>query len=114
MAESASKKENKKKKALKKKEKLSKREDRKVNNNKGKSLEELLMYVDINGVLTTTPPHLQDQEIRKREVMEAQEFVGTINYQSDKGYGFISEENSTNSINIPEEFIWWKIKIAEN
>ena len=56
MADSFSKKEQIKKRALKKKVKGSKKEDRKVNNNKGKSFESMLVYVDRNGNFTDTPP----------------------------------------------------------
>lgn len=56
MADSFFKKENRKKKIVKQKLKSQKREDRKVNNNKGKGLESMIVYVDENGHLTSTPP----------------------------------------------------------
>ncbi|MFC4818312.1 MULTISPECIES: hypothetical protein [unclassified Flavobacterium] len=56
MADSFFKKENRKKKIVKKKLKSQKREDRKANNNKGKGLESMIVYVDENGHLTNTPP----------------------------------------------------------
>ena len=62
MADSFSKKENFKKKLQKQKEKNLKREERKTNNNKGKGLEEMLLYVDENGQLTETPPDDQNRE----------------------------------------------------
>ena len=62
MADSTSKKEKNKKRALKKIEKKNKRENRKENNNKGKSLEEMIVYVDVLGNFTDIPPHLQDKE----------------------------------------------------
>ena len=49
MADSFSKKENFKKKAQKQKEKAQRREERKTNNNKGKELDDMLMYVDAYG-----------------------------------------------------------------
>lgn len=58
MADSFLKKENKKKKILKKKSKDQKKEDRKVNNNKGKGFESMIVYVDENGHLTNTPPEI--------------------------------------------------------
>ena len=48
-----------KKKLAKQKEKAQKREFKKENNNKGKSFEEMIIYVDINGNFTDVPPHLQ-------------------------------------------------------
>ncbi len=59
MPDSFTKKENIKKKAKKKKEKELKREDRKTNNNKGKSLEDMFVYVDEKGQLTSTPPEVK-------------------------------------------------------
>ncbi len=60
MADSFSKKENFKKKLQKQKEKALKREERKHSNNKGKSLEDMLVYVDANGQITEVRP--DDQE----------------------------------------------------
>ncbi|MGZ5188319.1 MAG: cold shock domain-containing protein, partial [Kaistella sp.] len=62
MADSFSKKENFKKKLQKAKEKTQKREDRKTNNNKGKGLDEMFLYVDANGQLTETRPEDQNRE----------------------------------------------------
>ena len=62
MADSFSKKENFKKKLQKQKEKAARREERKENNNKGKELEDMFLYVDANGQLTSTPPNQQDRE----------------------------------------------------
>ncbi|MBF0598111.1 cold shock domain-containing protein [Faecalibacter rhinopitheci] len=106
MADSYSKKENIKKKVKKKQEKNLKREDRKTNNNKGKSLEDMLVYVDINGNLTKTPPHLQNTEEDLLARLEnpneaidpAKLFVGVINSLNEKGFGFITEEKSNASI----------------
>ncbi len=55
MADSFSKKENFKKKIQKQKEKALRREERKTNNNKGKDMEDVFMYVDEFGRLTSTP-----------------------------------------------------------
>lgn len=56
MAESFFKKENNKKKTLVKKQKAKKREDRKINNNKGKGFDSMIIYVDNNGHFTSVPP----------------------------------------------------------
>ncbi len=106
MADSYSKKENIKKKVKKKEEKRLQREDRKTNNNKGKSLEDMIAYVDINGNLTDVPPHLQNREEdlqnRKENPNEAIDpakiFNGIINSLNEKGFGFITEEKSNDSI----------------
>ena len=52
MADSYSKKENIKKKEKKREEKRLQREERKTNNNKGKSLEDMIVYVDVLGNFT--------------------------------------------------------------
>ena len=54
--ETFSKKENDKKKLKKRKDKEEKKEERKANSNKGKSLDDMLAYIDENGNISSTPP----------------------------------------------------------
>ncbi|MEP6617607.1 MAG: hypothetical protein ABJA57_13550 [Ginsengibacter sp.] len=54
--ETFSKKEKGKKKLKKRQEKQEKMEDRKNNAKKGKSLEEMMAYIDENGNISSTPP----------------------------------------------------------
>ena len=56
MADTFSKKQLQKKKAKKKSDKADKMEQRKNNNNKGKSLDSMIVYIDENGFLSDTPP----------------------------------------------------------
>ena len=107
MADSFSKKENFKKKLQKQKEKSLKREERKNNNNKGKSLDEMFLYVDANGQLTETPPGEQNREgIDLNDIqlgaapIEAEETLktGIVTFLSDKGYGFIAENGTQENI----------------
>ncbi|HUH50705.1 MAG TPA: cold shock domain-containing protein [Flavobacterium sp.] len=107
MADSFSKKENKKKKAKKLIDKVSRREDRKTNNNKGKSLEDMIVYVDVNGNFTSVPPHLQvknEAAVNKRIPQGASSFdkdaifTGTVTYFSEKGYGFITEDGTGDNV----------------
>ena len=106
MADSFSKKENNKKKNKKLQDKQSRREDRKSNNNKGKSLDDMIVYVDINGNFTSVPPHLQnrDEDLaaakKSRNAVEAEDTVcnGTVTYTNEKGYGFITEEKTGENI----------------
>lgn len=107
MADSFSKKENFKKKLQKQKEKSLKREERKNNNNKGKSLDEMFLYVDANGQLTETPPGEQNREgIDLNDIqlgaapIEAEETLktGIVTFLSDKGYGFIAENVTQENI----------------
>lgn len=107
MGDSFFKKENQKKKVKKRQDKVLKREDRKVNNNKGKTLEEMIIYVDVNGNFTETPPHLQKIESdysnfttsnSKSENNKTQDYKGFVNFLSDKGYGFITDEKTKENI----------------
>lgn len=107
MADSFSKKENFKKKIQKQKEKALKREERKTSNNKGKSLDDMLMYVDANGQLTSTPPdHAEKAEINVDDIrlgaapIEAEEIrkTGIVTFFSEKGYGFITEDKTKENI----------------
>jgi cold shock CspA family protein len=108
MADSFSKKENFKKKLQKQKEKAARREERKDSNDKGKSLDDMIMYVDANGQLTSTPPVRENDEeefdLNSIQLgaapIEAEEVIkkGTVTFLSEKGYGFITEERSKETI----------------
>ena len=106
-----SKKEHEKKKLAKRKEKEEKREERKANSKKGKSFEDMIAYVDENGNLSSTPPdpskrkeiNLEDIQLgaRKIEKEEPADLVrkGSVTFFNDsKGYGFIRDEKSQESI----------------
>lgn len=71
MPDSFAKKENAKKKIKKKKEKELKREERKISNNKGKDLEEMFIYVDKYGQLTSTPPVQNQPEVKNEKRSDA-------------------------------------------
>jgi cold shock CspA family protein len=110
MADSVSKKEKEKKKARLKQEKEQKKQERKVNNNKGKDLDDMMAYIDENGNLSSTPPDpLRMLEINAADieldisklVSEPEELIkkGIVNnYNVDKGYGFITEAKTKQSI----------------
>ncbi len=107
MADSFSKKENFKKKLQKQKEKAMRREERKESNDKGKTLDDMIMYVDANGQFTSTPPNKSDDEgvdLNNIQLgaapIEAENPIksGIITFFSEKGYGFITEEKSKENI----------------
>jgi len=107
MADSFSKKENFKKKQAKLKEKALRREDRKDNNDKGKTLDDMLMYVDENGQLTSEPPENREKiEISLDDIqlgaapIEEEELrkTGIVTFFSDKGYGFITEDRTKENV----------------
>jgi len=107
MADSFSKKENFKKKLQKQKEKAIRREDRKNSNDKGKSLDDMIMYVDANGQLTSTPPDnsnkndidLNNIQLGAAPIQEEDPIKsGIVTFFSEKGYGFITEDNSKENV----------------
>ncbi|MCU7613195.1 cold shock domain-containing protein [Chryseobacterium sp. GMJ5] len=107
MADSFSKKENFKKKLQKQKEKAIRREDRKNTNDKGKSLDDMIMYVDANGQLTSTPPDnsnasvidVNNIQLGAAPIQEEDPIKsGIVTFFSDKGYGFITEDNSKENV----------------
>lgn len=107
--ETFNKKENVKKKLQKQKEKEHRREERRQTaaSNKGKSLDEMLAYVDENGNITTTPPDPNKlKPVSPDEIMISTpkfedseegtaERTGRVAYFNDsKGYGFISDKQT--------------------
>lgn len=109
--ETFSKKEREKKKFKKLQDKKEKAEDRKANSDKGKSLEDMMAYIDDNGNITSTPP---DPNKRKKIIIEdiqisvpKQEALapadpfrkGTVTFFNEsKGFGFIQDSVSQESI----------------
>ncbi len=106
MADSFTKKENNKKKTKRLQDKQLRREDRKDNNNKGKTLDDMIVYVDVNGHFTSVPPHLQNRDADLAKAKRAQEsavdpnadFTGIVTYLSEKGFGFITEDKTGENV----------------
>lgn len=108
MADTYSKKENNKKKAQKLKEKAMRREERKLNNNKGKSLDDMIVYVDANGQFTEEKPTIDDKiEVSLDDIqlgaapidVDDTQNKGTVtHYNDEKGYGFISDHRTNDSL----------------
>ena len=100
MAISFNKRELEKKKELKKKEKEKRKEERKAAGTQ--SFEDMIAYVDENGMITSTPPDPEKkQEVNvesitvstpKQEEVEEVELKGRVeHFNADKGYGFIKD-----------------------
>ena len=98
MADSFSKKELEKKKEQKRKEKQQRKEERKAGGIR--SFDDMIAYVDENGVITSTPPDpdkkmkvdLEDIVVStpKREDVEETVLNGRVeHFNASKGYGFI-------------------------
>ncbi|MCB9224163.1 MAG: cold shock domain-containing protein [Crocinitomicaceae bacterium] len=110
MADSFSKKEKQKIKAQKKKDKQARKDARKAED-KGGSLENMLAYVDENGMIVSAPPDLskKKKEIKAEEIelgvpkkddspVEEVVLSGKVSFFNDgKGYGFIKDKGSQTS-----------------
>lgn len=106
-----SKKEKEKARQKKRKDKEEKREERKATAKKGLSLEDMMVYVDENGNITSTPPDPK----RRREIDQADIQIGVVRqedrvpedtlrqgvvtfFNASKGYGFIRDLKSQESV----------------
>jgi hypothetical protein len=100
--ETVGKKERDKKKMRERQDKQEKMEERKAKNKKGKTLEEMMAYVDENGNLSSKPPDLryqkrvraEDMQIStpKAEKVDPADLIrtGIVTFFNDsKGFGFI-------------------------
>ena len=100
------KRENEKKKQARRVEKQNRKEERK-SSGKATSFEDMIAYVDENGVITSTPPELNPnkEEIKQEEIListpkkEDIEILtvlkGRVDYFNEsKGYGFIKDLGS--------------------
>jgi cold shock CspA family protein len=100
-----------KKKKKKQQEKEARKEERKAAAKGGKNLEDMLAYVDENGNITNTPPDPTKKKVIREEDIEVSVRKQDPNQQPDplrkgkvtffnssKGYGFIKDLNSQESI----------------
>lgn len=98
--QSFEKREKEKQRQKEKLEKQAKMEERKAGQGKGKSLEDMMAYIDEDGNLTSTPPdpekrkvfNAEDIEISVTRPQETEELPaeGVVNYfNQSKGFGFI-------------------------
>jgi len=111
MAETWNKKEREKKKQQNKKEKAERKQERKDNAKDGKSLDDMIAYLDENGNLSSQPPDprkrietkLEDIEIGvpKHEPVNPEDLIrkGVVTFFNDsKGYGFIKDLETQESV----------------
>ena len=114
--ETFGKKEKEKKRLKDKQEKREKMEERKANAKKGKSLDDMMAYIDENGNISSTPPDPKKKKVVNVEDMQigAPKHVpgededpirtGTVSFfNDDKGFGFIND-------NITKERVFVHIK----
>ena len=108
--ETFNKKEKEKKKAKERQEKAEKMEERKANVKKGKSLDEMMAYIDENGNISSSPP-----DPRKKKVVNVEDIqIGVPKYEAGeeeavrngvvtffndaKGFGFIKDLQTQESV----------------
>ncbi|HTR29685.1 MAG TPA: cold shock domain-containing protein [Puia sp.] len=100
------KREKEKQRQKEKREKREKMEERRANQSKGRSLDEMLAYIDEDGNITSTPPdpakikviNAEDIQIGVPRRSENEDPVkeGKIDYfNGDKGFGFIVQSDGT-------------------
>jgi cold shock CspA family protein len=108
--ETFSKKEKEKARLKKSKDKKEKAEDRKANAGKGKSLEDMMAYIDEHGNITSTPPdpsrkikiNVDDIQIgvaKQQDLPHDTIRNGVVSFFNEsKGYGFIKDLQTQESI----------------
>jgi cold shock CspA family protein len=111
MGETFGKKEKQKKRLKDRQDKAEKMQERKANAKKGKSLEEMMAYLDENGNLSSTPPDPRKKKVFRPEDMQTsipklearpqEELVrtGVVTFFNDtKGFGFIKDTQTQESV----------------
>jgi cold shock CspA family protein len=109
--ETWNKKEREKQKQKARKEKAERKQERKENAKKGKSLDEMMAYIDENGNLSSSPPdprkkikiNVEDIEIGvpKQIPIDPKDLIrkGVVTFFNEsKGYGFIKDQENQQSI----------------
>ena len=108
--ETFGKKEKEKKRIKQRHDKQQKMEERKANAKKGKSLDEMMAYIDENGNISSTPPDPKKKKVFKQEDMQTSipKYTeeegsaireGIVSFFNDaKGFGFIKDLQTQESI----------------
>ena len=109
--ETFGKKEKEKKRLKQQQEKREKMEERKANVKKGKSLDDMMAYIDENGNISDTPPDPRRKKVFNHEDMQIgvpkqapvdpSELIrtGTVTFFNDaKGFGFIKDSVTQESV----------------
>lgn len=105
--ETFNKRDKEKQRAKAKQEKAEKMQERRANAQKGKSLDEMMAYLDEDGNISSTPPDPRKAKVFKQEDMqiavpkqedrenEPTERTGILNFFNEaKGFGFINDQLS--------------------
>jgi cold shock CspA family protein len=123
--ETFGKKEKEKKRAKARQDKAEKMEERRMNAKKGKTLDEMMAYLDENGNISSTPPDpkkkktfkVEDMQIGAPKHIPGEELdpirLGTVTFFNDaKGFGFIKDLQTQESVFIHVNQL--SERIAEN
>lgn len=122
MAETFNKKEKEKRKQQKRKEKELKKAERKANAKPGQSLDDMIAYVDENGNFSSTPPDPTKKKIIKESdiVLGSRNLEGAVKaslrkgrvsyFNTAKGYGFIKDIQSGESIFVHSSVLTFLVK----
>lgn len=104
-------------------EKQEKMEERKANNKKGKTLEDMMAYLDENGNLSSTPPDPKKKKIFKQEDIQLgvpkHEEMSSIRtgvvafFNDEKGFGFINDQQTNERIFVHINNLSERIKEAD-
>lgn len=102
--ETFNKKDKEKKRLQKRQEKRDKMDERRANSKKGKSLEDMMAYIDENGNITDKPHDPRIKRVFKQEDIRIgvpeQEEVSAVRtgvvafFNSEKGFGFINDKQT--------------------
>jgi CspA family cold shock protein len=109
------KKEQAKKKRLKKEDKMERRLMKKLDNDKGKSLEELFVYVDEHGNLSPTPPlkpyKFKEEDLLPRVHQDDIYRVGKVLFYNELGrYGFITDTETLERVYFNDDLAGRKLE----
>src|SRR3977135_1298429 len=109
--ETFGKKDKQKQKLKQRMEKAEKMEERKANAKKGKTLDEMMAYLDENGNISSAPPDPRKKKVFRQEDMqigvpkqipgsqEDSERTGVVTFFNDaKGFGFIKDQETMESV----------------
>lgn len=123
MAESWNKKDRQQKKAKKKQDKADKMKERKENAPQSKSFNDMIAYIDENGNISDTPPDLSKRkEIKLEDIVigvpeavelteEEMRHTGRVTFfNSEKGFGFIKDAETQESIFVHANNLEFEIK----
>lgn len=122
--ETFNKKEKEKKRLKKQQEKRERMEDRKMNAKKGKSLEDMMAYLDENGNLTDRPSDPRIKKVFKQEDIEIgvpkREEVENVPrngvvifFDQSKGFGFINDQQTNERVFFHVNSLTEEVKISD-